>query len=120
MLHITLKNEQLFLTTIHMRKWSQKNMTTLYMSLGLYSKNEEEKSKIERGVAWLLRKLGSNIISGQSIMNISLPVFLFDKRTMHEVFCYEHKGAPYYLSRAAHCTDKIERMKFNQSHSILF
>ena len=31
---------------------------------------------------------------------------------MHEVFCYEHKGAPYYLSRAAHCTDKIERMKW--------
>ena len=41
-------------------------------------------------------------------MNISLPVFLFDKRTMHAVFCYEHKGAPNYLSRAAHCTDKIE------------
>ena len=84
---------------------------TLYEP-GLIFKNEEEKSKIERGVALLLRKLGSNIISGQSIMNISLPVFLFDKRTMHEVFCYEHKGAPYYLSRAAHCTDKIERMKW--------
>ena len=36
--------------------------TTLYEP-GLIFKNEEEKSKIERGVAWLLRKLGSNIIS---------------------------------------------------------
>ena len=51
---------------------------TLYEP-GLIFKNEEEKSKIERGVAWLLRKLGSNIISGQSIMNISLPVFLFEQ-----------------------------------------
>ena len=35
---------------------------TLYEP-GLIFKNEEKKSKIERGVAWLLRKLGSNIIS---------------------------------------------------------
>ena len=42
---------------------------TLYEP-GLIFKNEEEKSKIERGVAWLLRKLGSNIISGQSIILI--------------------------------------------------
>ena len=48
---------------------------TLYEP-GLIFKNEEEKSKIERGVAWLLKKLGSNILSGQSVMNISLPVFL--------------------------------------------
>lgn len=79
---------------------------------GLIFTNEEEKSKIERGVAWLLKKLGSNIISGQSIMTISLPVFLFDKRTLHEVFCYEHRAAPFYLSHAAYCTDKFERMKW--------
>ena len=84
---------------------------TLYEP-GLIFKNEEEKSKIERGVAWLLKKLGSNILSGQSVMNISLPVFLFDKRTMHEVFCYEHRGAPFYLSRAALATDSLERMKW--------
>lgn len=79
---------------------------------GLIFTDEEEKSKIERGVAWLLKKLGSNIISGQSIMNISLPVFLFDKRTLHEVFCYEHRAAPFYLSHAAYCTDIFERMKW--------
>ena len=106
MLHITLKNEQLFLTTIHMRKWSQKNMTTLYMSLGLYSrtKRRNQRSCLAFKKAWLKHHFRAIYYE-----YFSSCVLIW---TMHEVFCYEHKGAPYYLSRAAHCTDKIERMKW--------
>ena len=37
-------------------------------------------------------------------MKSSLPVFLFDKRTLQEVFCYELRAAPYYLTHAYYCT----------------
>ena len=79
---------------------------------GLIYLDEVDKSKISRGVTWLLKKIGSTILAGQSVMSISLPVFVFDKRTLHEVFACEHRGAPYYLSHAAHATDKYERMKW--------
>ena len=79
---------------------------------GLIYLNENEKSKIDRGLKWLLKRIGSNIMKGQSIMTISLPVFLFDPRSMHEVFCYELRGAPYYLTKAYYSFDEIERMKW--------
>lgn len=85
---------------------------------GLVYLDEQEKSKIERGVKWLLKKLGSNILTGQSVMTISLPVFLFDKRCLHEVFAYEHRGAPYYLTHALYSSDLFERFKWVITYAI--
>ena len=79
---------------------------------GLVYINEKEKEKIAQGVKWLLTKIGGNILKGQSIMNVSLPVFLFDPRSMHEVFCYELRGAPYYLTKAYYSPDEFERIKW--------
>ena len=42
----------------------------------------------------------------------SLPVFLFDPRSMHEVFCYELRAAPYYLTKCYYSSDEYERMKW--------
>ena len=31
-------------------------------------------------IKWVIRRIGTNLISGKSIMNMSLPVDIFDKR----------------------------------------
>lgn len=79
---------------------------------GLMYKNEEAKNKIYRTLKHLLAKFGKNLFQGKSILNISFPVWIFDKRTLHQVFCYEHRLAPYYLNRAALSIDVVERMKW--------
>ena len=38
--------------------------------------------KQEKTISYILKNLGSNIIKGKSIMNISLPVDIFDKRSL--------------------------------------
>lgn len=79
---------------------------------GLIYHDEEKKKIISEGIKYLIKKFGQNLIQGKSVLSISLPVFLFDKRTLQEVFCYELRAAPYYLTHAYYCTDKMERLKW--------
>ena len=82
--------------------------------------DEFEKAKITKGIAWVIKRIGSYILSGQSILNISLPVFLFDPRTLQEVFAYEHRFAPYFLTHAAHCKDPMEKLRWVTTFLISF
>lgn len=79
---------------------------------GLLYIREEEKKIMYDGVKYLLKQIGTNLFQGKSILNTSLPVFIFDKRTLHQVFAYEHRLAPYYLKHAALLNDKMERLKW--------
>lgn len=79
---------------------------------GLLLKDNDVDDRMSRAVSWLLKKIGSNILKGQSIMNISLPVFIFDQRSMLQVFAYELRLAPYYLQRAFYSWDPLEKMKW--------
>lgn len=65
-----------------------------------------------KAVAWLLKKIGTNILKGQSVMNISLPVYVFDSRTMLEVFAHEVRFAPYFIERIHYSDNKIEKLKW--------
>ena len=87
---------------------------------GLLYKNEEAKKKIYKTAKYLVAKMGKNILTGKSILNISFPVFIFDKRTLHQAFCHEHRLAPYYLTRAAYSPDVLERLKWVTVHLISF
>ena len=64
--------------------------------------------------------MGKNILTGKSILNVSFPVFIFDKRTLHQAFCHEHRLAPYYLTRAAYSPDVLERLKWVTVHLLSF
>ena len=79
---------------------------------GLVLTDKDFIDRQNRAVKWLLHKISSSIWKGQSIMNISLPVYIFDKRTMLQVFAYELRESPYYLSRAYHTKNTIERLKW--------
>ena len=87
---------------------------------GLLYKNEESKKKIYKTAKYLVTKMGKNILTGKSILNVSFPVFIFDKRTLHQAFCHEHRLAPYYLARAAYSPDVLERLKWVTVHLLSF
>ena len=87
---------------------------------GLLYKNEEAKKKIYKTAKYLVAKMGKNILTGKSILNVSFPVFIFDKRTLHQAFCHEQRLAPYYLTRAAYSPDVLERLKWVTVHLLSF
>ena len=62
-------------------------------------------------MSYLIKKIGKNMLKGQSIMNVSLPVYIFDKRSMLQIFAYELKEAPYLLSKVYYIQNNIERLK---------
>lgn len=63
-------------------------------------------------MSFLFKKIGQKVLKGQNIMNISLPVYIFDKRTMLQVFAYELKEAPSILSKVYYTENIIEKLKF--------
>ena len=87
---------------------------------GLLYINEEEKNKIYKTFKFLITKFGQNLFEGKSIINVSFPIFLYDKRTYAQVFAYEHRLAPFFLSRAAFCKDKLEKFKWVIVHLFSF
>ena len=83
---------------------------------GLLYINEEAKNKIYKTFTFLITKFGKNLFEGKSIINVSFPIFLYDKRSYAQVFAYEHKLAPYFLSKASLCKDKMEKFKYVITH----
>ena len=79
---------------------------------GLLYTNEVAKKMGYKAIKYLIAKFSKNIIQGKSIFSNSLPVFLFDKRTLLSAFAYDQKLAPIFLTKAAFCSDKIERLKW--------
>jgi hypothetical protein len=63
-------------------------------------------------VKWIIRKIGTNLISGKSIMNMSLPVDIFDKRGLLERSAGSFGYAPIFLEQAAKLEDELEQMKW--------
>lgn len=53
---------------------------------GLICTDTETIKKQDKVISFLIKKMGSNLIKGKSIMNVSLPVNIFDKRTLHQMY----------------------------------
>ena len=73
--------------------------------------NKELITKQNRILKYILSTIGSNLLSGTSVMNISLPVNIFDKRTVLEHWAFQHRLAPEYLEKAALEDNPIEKLK---------
>jgi hypothetical protein len=56
---------------------------------GLLYINEEGKNIGYRAVKYLIAKFTKNILESKAVLNISLPVFMFDKRTLQIGFANE-------------------------------
>jgi hypothetical protein len=47
---------------------------------------DQETLKKQRGVfSYMVKKVGANLLTGKSIMNVSLPIYIFDPRSVLEV-----------------------------------
>ena len=87
---------------------------------GLLYINEEGKNIGYRAIKYLIAKFTKNILQSKTILNISLPVFMFDKRTLQMGFAHEQKLAPIFLTKAAFCKDKFERLKWVTTYLMSF
>lgn len=46
--------------------------------------NQEEIKKQRSIISYLVSKVGKNILSGKLIMDVSLPIYIFDERSLLE------------------------------------
>lgn len=67
---------------------------------------------------YFIRKIGSNIVQGKSIMNISLPIFIFDTRTLLELWVWQNGYSAIYLEKAGESTDPIQRVKYSSIYAL--
>lgn len=51
---------------------------------GLVYTDAKALSKQRGSISYIIKKLGAHIMKGESVMNISLPVFMFDERSLLE------------------------------------
>ena len=83
---------------------------------GLLYINEQEKNRIYKSIKYLIAKFGKNLFEGKSIINVSFPIFLYDKRAYSQVLAYEMRTIPFFITRACFCKDKLEKLKWVVVH----
>jgi hypothetical protein len=52
-------------------------------------------------INFMIKKIGSNLLQGKSVLSVSLPVIIFETRSNLERFAYSFIYAPIYLERGA-------------------
>ena len=66
----------------------------------------------QRGIlASMLKKIGRSLLSGQSIMSMSLPVYIFSKHTLLQQIGIIYGYCPVFLEKALRCTG-LDRFKY--------
>lgn len=74
--------------------------------------NKETISKQRSVCSYLLREIGNNLFKGKSIMNISLPINIFDKRTLLELWIGQNGYASVLLESGGIINNPIEQLKY--------
>ena len=78
---------------------------------GLVYLNKETIKKHREVLGYLFKTIGLNLLKGKSIMNVSLPINIFDVRSHLEVFAYQNSYAKIFLEKAANTKNHVERLK---------
>ena len=72
---------------------------------------DHEKIEKQRSVlTYMAKKIGTNILSGKSIMNVSLPIHIFDSRSLLEAFAYSYRISKHFFRKAMESSN-LERIK---------
>jgi hypothetical protein len=79
---------------------------------GLLYRDSETISKQRKAILQLIKTLGSNILRGKSLMNISMPVTIFDKATMLQRAAIDFTYAPIYMKKVYETEDPVDKMKY--------
>ncbi|CAD8099746.1 unnamed protein product [Paramecium sonneborni] len=90
---------------------------------GLRFVNKKKLEIQKEVITFMLKKLGSNLLMGKSLISISLPVNIFERRSNLERACYS-LGYMWLLEKAGELQDPIEQMKlvaqFSLAYNIMF
>ena len=79
---------------------------------GLVFVNKDIIEKQRAVIGYLMKKIGMNLIKGKSVMNISLPINIFDVRSHLEVFAFQNSYARIFLDKAGKMKDPLEKLKY--------
>eukprot|EP00826_Nyctotherus_ovalis_P048672 TRINITY_DN5757_c0_g1_i14.p1 TRINITY_DN5757_c0_g1~~TRINITY_DN5757_c0_g1_i14.p1 ORF type:complete len:418 (+),score=154.50 TRINITY_DN5757_c0_g1_i14:73-1326(+) len=79
---------------------------------GLLYRDSETISRQRKAILQLIKTLGSNILRGKSLMNISMPVSIFDKATMLQRAAIDFTYAPIYMEKIYETEDPVDKMKY--------
>ena len=85
----------------------------------------KKKTAEQKGViTFILKQIGKNILSGKSVMNISLPVDIFATFSNLERYVFSLTYSPTFLEPAANHKSSIDKLKqvaaFGLSNSLLY
>jgi len=56
----------------------------------------------------MLKKIGSNLLTGRNVMSISLPLYIFDTKSNLERTAFSFAYAPHFLEMGGKTTDPLE------------
>lgn len=79
---------------------------------GLSYHNKKNVDNQKKVAGYLLKKIGKNLLTGKSIMNISMPIDIFDTTSFLERIAYSFTNIPIFLEKAAKTTDIIQQMNY--------
>jgi len=80
--------------------------------LGLLYKDADVISKQRKVILYLIKSMGANMLQGKSIMNVSLPVTIFDKYSLLQRSARDFVFAPYFVEKMYEAEDPIEKLKY--------
>eukprot|EP00761_Pharyngomonas_kirbyi_P011959 gb/GECH01011985.1/.p1 GENE.gb/GECH01011985.1/~~gb/GECH01011985.1/.p1 ORF type:complete len:378 (+),score=72.54 gb/GECH01011985.1/:1-1134(+) len=72
--------------------------------------NHEEIREQRRGIWDFVRSVGSNVFNAQNIVNVSLPVYIFEPRSFLQRITDNWVYLPSFLPKAADAQDPVERL----------
>jgi hypothetical protein len=97
---------------------AKRNYMKTYGNEGLEFIDEVTLEKQRSVISYIIGKIGSNLVNGKSVMNVSLPIYIFDSRSLLDTFAYDYRLASHYLEKAAMISDKLERIKLITTYYI--
>lgn len=91
---------------------------------GLWYKDEKKMEAQKKVLGYVLKKIGTNLLSGKGVTGISLPVLVFSTESNLERLARSLAYAPLVLENVAHMEDAVEQMKhvivLSFTHSLIY
>ncbi len=72
--------------------------------------NEREIEAQKSVVSFLMKRMASNLMKGESVLNISLPIDIFETRSNLERFAFSFSFAPNFLEPIAESSDPVAQL----------
>jgi hypothetical protein len=80
---------------------------------------DKKEMEMQKGVlTHLIKTIGSNLLQGKSVVNISLPVRIFEPRSFLQRITDGWSYAPLYLTRAAFAETALERLQWVMTFAV--